>query len=357
MKPPARFGAFRHIFGFCAKILYSIATLIDARPRGHHLRFQRQQFDLIKLILNFMTELVKVGSESKYIDLMVDWSFKKIFGTEVNKDILIEFLKVIFPQYAISDITYVPTEQLGIMEDDRKAIFDVLCRTEDGKTFLVEMQRGYQKHFFERALFYTSFPIMKQGKKALAEEAKGNRPWDFCLDGVFFLGILNFKYEDDEMTEHRYRLLEATSKKLMTDKLEFVFVEVEKFDKGEDELETDLDKWLYLLKNMSNLLKRPERLRDRIFTKLFDVAELAQLDDKDRTNYIKAMNTERDTYNQIEYARETGREEGREEGLKEGQSKIAINLIRLGASCEIIVQATGLSEEEVSRLKKELSNA
>ena len=348
-----------------------------------------------------MTELVKVGSEGKYIDLMVDWSFKKIFGTEVNKDILIEFLKVIFPQYAISDIAYVPTEQLGIMEDDRKAIFDVLCRTVDGKTFLVEMQRGYQKHFFERALFYTSFPIMKQGKKALAEEARGNRPWDFSLDGVFFLGILNFKYEDDEMTEHRYRLMEATSKKLMTDKLEFVFVEVEKFDKGEDELETDLDKWLYLLKNMSNLLKRPERLRDRIFTKLFDVAELAQLDDKDRIKYIKSMNTERDTYNQIEYARETGHEEGKAEGLKEGleagrkegkeegikegrekgrkegkeagrkeglkegreegskdeRSKIAINLIRLGASCEIIAQATGLSAEEVSKLKEEMSNA
>ena len=171
--------------------------------------------------------------------------------------------------------------------------------------------------------------------------------------------------------------MEATSKKLMTDKLEFVFVEVEKFDKGEDELETDLDKWLYLLKNMSNLLGRPERLRDRIFTKLFDVAELAQLDDKDRTNYIKAMNTERDTYNQIEYARESGREEGlkeghkeghkegKEEGLKEGREegrgeerlKIAMNLIRVGASCEIITQATGLSAEEVSKLKEEMSNA
>ena len=319
-----------------------------------------------------MTELVKVGSEGKYIDLMVDWSFKKIFGTEVNKDILIEFLKVIFPQYAISDITYVPTEQLGIMEDDRKAIFDVLCRTVDGKTFLVEMQRGYQKHFFERALFYTSFPIMKQGKKALAEEARGNRPWDFSLDGVFFLGILNFKYEDDEMTEHRYRLMEATSKKLMTDKLEFVFVEVEKFDKGEDELETDLDKWLYLLKNMSNLLGRPERLRDRIFTKLFDVAELAQLDDKDRTNYIKAMNTERDTYNQIEYARETGREEGleeghkkgheegKEEGLKEGRAEgvkqnsfdIAKRMLEKGIDIETISELTGLTEKEISELNR-----
>ncbi len=335
-----------------------------------------------------MTELVKVGSEGKYIDLMVDWSFKKIFGTEVNKDILIEFLKVIFPQYAISDITYVPTEQLGIMEDDRKAIFDVLCRTVDGKTFLVEMQRGYQKHFFERALFYTSFPIMKQGKKALAEEARGNRPWDFSLDGVFFLGILNFKYEDDEMTEHRYRLMEATSKKLMTDKLEFVFVEVEKFDKGEDELETDLDKWLYLLKNMSNLLERPERLRDRIFTKLFDVAELAQLDDKDRTNYIKSMNTERDTYNQIEYARESGREEGhkvgKEEGLKEGREEghkegkeegrkegkeegikegreegakqnsfdIAKRMLEKGIDIETISELTGLTEKEISKLNR-----
>ena len=319
-----------------------------------------------------MTELVKVGSEGKYIDLMVDWSFKKIFGTEVNKDILIEFLKVIFPQYAISDITYVPTEQLGIMEDDRKAIFDVLCRTVDGKTFLVEMQRGYQKHFFERALFYTSFPIMKQGKKALAEEAKGNRPWDFSLDGVFFLGILNFKYEDDEMTEHRYRLMEATSKKLMTDKLEFVFVEVEKFDKSEDELETDLDKWLYLLKNMSNLLKRPERLRDRIFTKLFDVSELAQLDDEDRIKYIKAMNTERDTYNQIEYARETGREEGleeghkkgheegKEEGFKEGRAEgvkqtsfdIAKRMLEKGIDIETISELTGLTEKEISELNR-----
>ena len=347
-----------------------------------------------------MAELVKVGSEGKYIDLMVDWSFKKIFGTEVNKDILIEFLKVIFPQYAISDITYVPTEQLGIMEDDRKAIFDVLCRTVDGKTFLVEMQRGYQKHFFERALFYTSFPIMKQGKKALAEEARGNRPWDFSLDGVFFLGILNFKYEDDEMTEHRYRLMEATSKKLMTDKLEFVFVEVEKFDKGEDELETDLDKWLYLLKNMSNLLGRPERLRDRIFTKLFDVAELAQLDDEDRIKYIKAMNTERDTYNQIEYARESGREEGleeghkkghkegKEEGLKEGREEgrkegkeeglkeghkegkeegikegreegakqnscdIAKRMLEKGIDIEIISELTGLTEKEISKLNR-----
>ena len=156
-------------------------------------------------------------------------------------------------------------------------------------------------------------------------------------------------------------------------------MEVEKFDKGEDELETDLDKWLYLLKNMSNLLGRPERLRDRIFTKLFDVAELAQLDDEDRIKYIKAMNTERDTYNQIEYARETereeghkvgkeeglkegreeGREEGHKEGIKEGRAEgakqksfdIAKSMLEKGIDIETISELTGLTAEEVSRLK------
>ena len=110
---------------------------------------------------------------------------------------------------------------------------------------------------------------------------------------------------------------------------------------------------------MSSLLERPERLRDRIFTKLFDVAELAQLDDEDRIKYIKSMNTERDTYNQIEYARETGREEGhkegKEEGIKEGAKKnsfdIAKRMLEKGINIETISELTGLTAEEVSMLK------
>ena len=296
-----------------------------------------------------MSEIIK----AKYINLMVDWSFKRVFGTEVNKDILIEFLKVIFPQFAITDITYIPTEQLGIMEDDRKAIFDVLCKTEDDKTFLVEMQRGAQKHFFERALYYTSFPIMKQGKKAIAkEEEKGKDPWDFSLDGVFFLGILDFEYEQDEMTEHRYQLLETKTLKQMTDKLEFVFVEVAKFDKREDELETDLDKWLYLLKNMSTLLERPAALRDRVFGRLFDVAEYARLDDNERKNYVNAMNTARDTYNQIAYALKKGHQEGREEGREEKAYEIARKMIAKGLDVDTIADLTGLTMDEILTLEK-----
>ena len=285
-----------------------------------------------------MSEIIK----AKYIDLMVDWSFKRVFGTEVNKDIFIEFLKVVFPQFAITDITYIPTEQLGIMEEDRKAIFDVLCKTEDGKTFLVEMQRGAQEHFFERALYYTSFPIMKQGKKAIAkEEEKGKDPWDFSLDGVFFLGVLDFKYEQDEMTEHRYQLLETKTLKRMTDKLEFVFVEVAKFNKREDELETDLDKWLYLLKNMSTLLERPAALRDRVFGRLFDVAEYARLDDEERKKYVEAMNTTRDTFNMIAYAR------------KQNSYEIARRMIDKGLDMDTILDVTGLTKEDIAKITQQ----
>ena len=280
--------------------------------------------------------------KAKYINLMVDWSFKRVFGTEVNKDILIEFLKVIFPQFAITDITYIPTEQLGIMEEDRKASFDVLCKTEDGKTFLVEMQRGAQEHFFERALYYTSFPIMKQGKKAIAkEDEKGKDPWDFSLDGVFFLGVLDFKYEQDEMTEHRYQLLETKTLKRMTDKLEFVFVEVAKFNKREDELETDLDKWLYLLKNMSTLLERPAALRDRVFGRLFDVAEYARLDDEERKKYVEAMNTTRDTFNMIAYAR------------KQTSYEIARRMIDKGLDMDTILDVTGLTKEDIAKITQQ----
>ena len=296
-----------------------------------------------------MTNIIK----AKYIDLMVDWSFKRVFGTEVNKDILIEFLKVVFPQFAITDITYIPTEQLGIMEDDRKAIFDVLCKTEDGKTFLVEMQRGAQKHFFERALYYTSFPIMKQGKKAIAKEKEeGAKPWNFSLDGVFFLGILDFKYEQDEMTEHRYQLLETKTLKQMTDKLEFVFVEVAKFDKSEDELETDLDKWLYLLKNMSTLLERPAALRDRIFGRLFDVAEYARLDDEERKNYVESMNTARDTYNQIDFALNKGIGIGLEMGCEKKACEIAQKMITKGLDVDTIADLTGLTKDQILTLEK-----
>ena len=154
------------------------------------------------------------------------------------------------------------------------------------------------------------------------------------------------------MSEQRYQLQETKTFKQMTDKLEFVFVEVAKFNKSEDELETDLDKWLYLLKNMSTLLERPAALRDRVFGRLFDVAEYARLDDEERKNYVEAMNTARDTYNQIAYAHETGHKEGREEGREEKAYEIARKMIAKGLDVDTIAELTGLTKDEILTLEK-----
>ena len=139
----------------------------------------------------------------------------------------------------------------------------------------------------------------------------------------------------------------------MTDKLEFVFVEVAKFNKREDELETDLDKWLYLLKNMSTLLERPAALRDRIFGRLFDVAEYARLDDEERKNYVEAMNTARDTYNQIAYARNKGIGIGLEMGCEKKACEIAQKMIAKGLDVDTIADLTGLTKEEVAKLAEQ----
>ena len=297
-----------------------------------------------------MGEIVK----ARYINPLIDWGFKRLFGSEVNKDILIEFLKVIFPEYEIEDITYIPAEQLGLMEEDRKAVFDVICRAKDGKDFLVEMQHATQEHFFERALYYTSFPIMKQGRKAHTDEVTGvKKEGNYELDGVYFLGILNFKYEDDDLIEHRYLLREATTGKTMTDKLKFVFIEVAKFNKKEDELASDLDKWLYILKNLSILLERPAALRDKIFKRIFDVAEIAGLNNIDRINYIKDMTTARDTFNQIEYAKKTSREEGLVKGREEERNSIVLKMLQNNLPVQIICDVTGLSMEDVLKLQKD----
>ena len=149
-------------------------------------------------------------------------------------------------------------------------------------------------------------------------------------------------------------LREATTGKTMTDKLKFVFIEVEKFSKGVDELTSDFDKWLYILKNLSKLLERPAALRDRIFSRLFDVAEYASLDNIDKQNYVKAMTTARDTHNQIEYAKEISLEEGLAKGREERNTEVAINLLQLGTPCDIVAKATGLSLEDVAKLKESL---
>ena len=302
----------------------------------------------------------------RYIDPLNDWGFKRLFGTEMNKEFLVAFLTEIFPDKRIKDISYLPTEQLGLASGDRNARFDVMCKDESGEKFIVEIQLAYQKHFRERALYYSGMVMHSQGVKG--------KKWNYNIKGVYFIGLQNFTFgpERGGGLIRRYSIREDESGELMTDKLRFVFIEIGRFDKRPEELKTNLDKWFYVLKNLHRLLERPTALVDRIFRRFFEAAEVISLTKDEKKQYVSNMINERDTYNQIAYAREFGREEGIKQGLKQGleqgleqgreqgveqgkvaeREAIALRMIGANTPIEFIVKCTGLDKAAVEALAK-----
>ncbi|WP_289201073.1 Rpn family recombination-promoting nuclease/putative transposase, partial [Phocaeicola sartorii] len=218
---------------------------------------------------------------------------------------------------------------------------------EKGEKFLVEMQRGEQQFFKDRSLYYSTFPIREQGKRG---------PWDYELKAVYVIGILNFSFDDtdNEHFHHEVKLVDLHTHKVFYDKLAFIYLEMPKFSKREDELETMFDKWLFVLRNLSSLFERPRALQNRVFDRLFETAEIARFSRKELSEYWESLKNFRDWYSvmktQLKKGREEGRKEGREEGREEERMRNARNLKELGVSSEIIAQATGLSEEEIKAL-------
>ena len=123
------------------------------------------------------------GIQDKYVNPYTDFGFKLLFGTAMNKELLISFLNaLLFKEEVIKDVTYLNAEHLGTQEYDRRAVFDVYCENEKGEKFLVEMQRGEQQFFKDRSVFYSTFPIREQAKRG---------EWDYELKAVYVVGILN----------------------------------------------------------------------------------------------------------------------------------------------------------------------
>lgn len=248
---------------------------------------------------------------SRYVNFYTDFAFKKIFGTEANKDLLISFLNQLLNlngDSEIKDLTYLNPEQLGDSINERRAIFDVYCTTEKDEHFIVEMQKAKQDNFRDRAIYYSSFAIREQGKKG-----SSTRTWDYQLAPVYVVGILNFVM--DQAEEHRTKVITRVSLKddentVFNDKLSYVFLEMPKFLKEETELETFLDKWLYVIKNLAQLEDKPAALKEGIFKKLFEVAEIAQFSKIDRAEYEESLKVFWDFSNVLSSAERKGRAEG-----------------------------------------------
>ena len=257
---------------------------------------------------------------SRYMNFYTDFAFKKIFGTEANKDLLISFLNALLDLKGdgeIKDLTYLNSENLGEDIRERRAIYDVYCQTKGGDRFIVEMQKAKQDHFQDRSIYYSSFAICEQGQKG----KKDNMPWDYCLSPVYVVGILNFEMDETDKSDRvisKVKLKDEDNKDF-SDKLNFIFVEMPKFRKTETELETFMDKWLYVIKNLYRLQDKPAALTEGIFKKLFEVAEIAAFSKNERYDYEENLKNYLDWFNVMRTAKNEGRAEGREEGRAEGE--------------------------------------
>ena len=298
-------------------------------------------------------------SGQKYAELLCDFMFKRLFGSESNKDVLIDFLNMILQDHEIVDVDFIPTEHLGLTKEDRKAVFDISCTCQNGETLIIEVQKGYQEYFRKRAVFYTSYPINEQGRRAKEKFIKNHQckddgesfRWDFNLKPVTVVAILNFKFDHagswpEDQYHSSYRLREDSTGEVMTDVLRYVFLELGRFHKRLWELESVFDKWMYLLKHMHEMVDIPQIFQTPDFKRLFILSEIDNFTAEEYSEYQTSLTRMSDYYNIIDSAEKRAREEGREEA----RTEVARKMLQTGMNEKVVAELTGLSIDSIRTL-------
>lgn len=238
--------------------------------------------------------------QDKYINPFTDFGFKKLFGEEPHKELLISFLNTLLPEkHRIQDLQYTHNEHQGYTALDRKAIFDLNCISPTGERFIVELQKAKHNFFKDRSLYYATFPIQEQAQRG---------DWDYKLAVVYTIGILDFVFEED-------RKIHATQ-----------------------------DKWLYIFRHLHEMQEVPAVLHEAIFLKLFEAAQIACFNPAERQAYEDSLKYYRDLKNVTDTARD--------EGEQKKAVEIARNLLDV-LDDETIAEKTGLSLDDVRELRQQ----
>ena len=281
--------------------------------------------------------------KAKYLNPFTDFGFKKIFGEEASKPLLIDFLNSFLPNTdKIVDLIFKNNEQLGQTDLDRKAIYDIYCENERGGKFIVELQKAKQNYFKERTVYYSTFPIREQAEKG---------EWNYNLKAVYCIGLLDFTFDDYETEPEKSEVvhiikLKNQHGKTFYDKLTFIYFEIPNFKRTEYELKTRLDKWLFFIKHLEDFQTIPAIFADEIFNQAFEKAELAKFGQTELTSYENSLKIYRDLKGVID----TAFVEWKLEGKLEGKLETAKSAKQMGLAIEDIIKLTGLSKEEIEKL-------
>jgi predicted transposase/invertase (TIGR01784 family) len=274
---------------------------------------------------------------SKYFNPYTDFGFKKLFGEEGSKDLLIDFLNQLLPaHHQIAQLSFKNPENFSNTAEECKAIFDIYCESVSGERFIVEMQKAKMHFFKDRSLFYSTFPIREQGQKGV---------WDFRLLPVYFIAILDFVYDEKE-DERKFRrdvCLKDQDGDVFYDKLHFKFLQMPLFNKTENELETHFDKWVYFLKHLEDMDHIPAILNEPIFQKGFDIAEVSHLSSEQYDDYLKSVLS----YNEAKAVTDTAFADGK----RDEKFETAKAMLAEGFDVTTVARITKLTESEIENLK------
>lgn len=279
-----------------------------------------------------------------FINPFTDIGFKRIFGQEFSKPLLLDFLNnLLVGERKIENITFLDKEMPRDIEGERSIIYDVLCETETGEKIIVEMQNQRQPFFKQRSIFYASEAISRQARKG--------REWRFDIKAVYLIAFLNFTLEDIGTTFRTdVALLDMRTKEVFSDKIRLIYLELPYFNKEADECENDFERWIYVLKNMETINRLPWTAKSAVFKRLEEIAEVRALTKEEQMQYDHALKVYRDNYNTFQGAIEEGMKEGREKGRADKTKEVAQNMKKMGMSIEQIAQACGISVEEAEKL-------
>lgn len=291
---------------------------------------------------------------SRFINPFTDWGFKRIFGQEINKDLLIQFLnELLVDERRITELQFLDKEQLPETKDQRGAIYDIFCKTDTGERIIVEIQNRRQPFFMDRSIFYASRAVVGQGQKG--EE------WDYKLSAVYTICFMNFHLSEAPLKKFRMDvgLMDMQELKPVSDKFRLIYLMLPLFPKKEEaECENDFERWIYVLKNMETLERMPFQAQNAVFRKLAEITDVSALSQKDQERYEESLKIYRDNYAADLYSYNKGLKEGKKEGKKEGEKKgraeervvIAKNMKMAGADIQMIIQCTNLTKEQIDQL-------
>lgn len=276
----------------------------------------------------------------RFLDVKTDIAFKKVFGSEQHKDILIGFLNAVLDLHddkRIVEVTLKNPWQPPDLSILKETILDIKVVDNRGVSFIVEMQVEKKYSFQKRAQYYTAKAYTSQIDKGEDYPKLGQ---------VIFIGILDFSFFEGEDCLTRHLILNQATQRQELKDIEFNFIELAKFDKTEEQLEGVFDKWIYFIKNAGNLTIIPQSAEaiPELSNAYTQASVFSWTKDELEVYEYWRMEETSDRYKiQEEY------EKGIEKGKAEERLENARKMKQFGVAVEIIMQVTGLSLEEVER--------